>query len=453
MEQLKSDKKILIIGAGLCGSLLAVRLGKLGFNVVLVEKRSDLRKVEVAAGRSINLALSDRGLKALRLVGLEDKVRKFCIPMHGRMIHDGEGNTRFSSYSGRKDEYINSVSRTDLNTVLIEAADVHQNVEIIFDADCIDVNIDTSTADFKLKDGSDLHIDADIIIGADGAGSKVRKEIFEKRSDENLSVEFLEHGYKELEIPAGANGEYQLEKNALHIWPRGSYMIIALPNMDGSFTVTMFNAYKGAHSFEEIDKENGFKEYIENYFPDLLEYVEGLTVSYKENPVGRLGTIKCFPWQDEGKTLIMGDAAHAIVPFYGQGMNAAFEDVTVFSQVLDEEHDSWESVFTSFQERRHPSAVAIADLAIDNFYEMRDHVADPIFIKKRQLEMQMEQEYPAYYSKYSMVTFNENIPYEVAKENGRKQDEYLMELCREQEIKDIDKDLVLQNIEKLIETS
>jgi len=450
IEHLKSDKKILIIGAGLCGSLLAVRLGALGFNVVLVEKRSDLRTVEVGAGLSINLALSDRGLKALRLVGLEEKVREFCIPMRGRMIHGLTGEPWFSSYSGRSDEYINSVSRTDLNTMLIEAADVHENVEIVFDALCVDVNIDASTADFKLKDGTDLHIDADIIIGTDGAGSKVRKEIFEKRSDENLSIEFLEHGYKELEIPAGANGEYLLEKNALHIWPRGSYMIIALPNMDGSFTVTMFNAYKGPQSFEEIDKGDGFRSYIQNHFPDLMAYIDELTVSYKENPVGKLGTIKCFPWQDEGKTLIMGDAAHAIVPFYGQGMNAAFEDVTVFSHVLDQDHENWESVFTSFQEQRHPSAVAIADLAVDNFYEMRDHVSDPVFIKKRKLEMQMEQEFPEYYSKYSMVTFNANIPYQVAKENGRKQDEFLMNLCKDREIEDIDKKEVLVSIDKIL---
>lgn len=449
MDHLKSEKKILIIGAGLCGSLLAVRLGKLGFNVVLVEKRADLRKVEMAAGRSINLALSDRGLKALRLVGLEDRVREFCIPMRGRMIHGVSGQPRFSSYSGRSDEYINSVSRTDLNTILIEEADVHDNVEIIFEADCVNVNIDKSIADFKLKDGKDITIDADIIIGTDGAGSKVRKEIFEKRSDENLSVEFLEHGYKELEIPPGPDGTYQLEKNALHIWPRGSYMIIALPNMNGSFTVTMFNAYKGEHSFEEIDKENGFVNYIESKFPDLMEFIDDLSESYIQNPVGRLGTIKCFPWQDEGKTLIMGDAAHAIVPFYGQGMNAAFEDVTVFSEVLDQEHSDWESVFKMFQTKRHPSAVAIADLAIDNFYEMRDHVADPVFIKKRQLEMQLEQEYPEYYSKYSMVTFNENIPYEQAKEKGRKQDDYLMEICRENDIASIDKEELLNRLKEI----
>jgi len=441
---LDKEKNILIIGAGLCGSLLAIRLGQLGFNVCIIEKRSDLRTSLDDSGRSINLALSDRGLKALRLVGLEERIREICIPMNGRMIHSVEGDLRFSAYSGRSDEYINSVSRNELNRILIEEADSYPNVEILFDHTCTDVNIHESIGHFTI-DGKERVIDTDIIIGTDGAGSKVRKEIFEKRTDESLSVEFLKHGYKELEIPPGENGSYQLEKNALHIWPRGEYMIIALPNMDGSFTVTMFNAYKGNNSFEEVDQK-GFKAYIEKGFKDLLPFMDDLEKSYHENPVGRLGTVKCFPWQDEGKTLIMGDAAHAIVPFYGQGMNAAFEDVTVFNEVLNEGHQDWESLFKAFQTRRHPSAVAIADLAVDNFYEMRDHVADEAFMKKRKLEMKLEQEFPSYYSKYSLVTFKEDLPYEKAKAKGRAQDEYLLNLVKELEISDINLEQLVQHL-------
>ncbi len=440
---LDKEKNILIVGAGLCGSLLAIRLGQLGFNVCLTEKRSDIRTTTVDGGRSINLALSDRGLKALRMVGLEHKIREICIPMYGRMLHFENGETKLSPYSGRQDEYINSVSRNDLNRILIEEADIHPNVEILFDHDCIDVNIDESKAQFTFN-GKERIIDTDIIIGTDGAGSIVRKELFDKRNDEKLSIEFLDHGYKELEIPPGESGGYQIEKNALHIWPRGDYMIIALPNMDGSFTVTMFNAYQGANSFEEID-QTGFRKYIEDGFSDLMPFIEDLEKSYHENPVGKLGTVKCYPWQDEGKTLIMGDAAHAIVPFYGQGMNASFEDVTIFNEVLDQGHENWESLFQAFQTRRHPSAVAIADLAVDNFYEMRDHVADEDFIKKRQLEMKLEQEYPAYYSKYSLVTFKEDLPYEEAKAKGRAQDEYLLKLVKEKALSEID-------LNKLVET-
>ncbi len=430
---MEADSKILIIGAGLCGSLLAIKLGQKGFDVTLIERRKDLRTTRDDSGRSINLALSDRGLKALRMVGLEKKVREICIPMNGRMIHSKHGETWFSSYSGRTTDYINSVSRNDLNRILIEEADIHQNVKILFEHKCIDVDIENSTAKF-ITNGQEYNFSGDLIIGTDGAGSMVRKEIFDKRSDEELSVEFLDHGYKELEIPADENGGYKLEKNALHIWPRGSYMIIALPNMDGSFTVTMFNAHKGDKSFEQIDQKGGFELYIKTEFPDLIPHLNDLLRSYDENPVGKLGTVRCYPWQDDGKTLIMGDAAHAIVPFYGQGMNAAFEDVTVFSEVLDEKHSSWEDVFLAFQERRHPSALAIADLAIDNFYEMRDHVADEAFIKKRKLEMQLEQEFPDYYSKYSLVTFKEDLPYEDAKALGRKQDAFLLDLCRSEEV-------------------
>ena len=427
----KKDK-ILIVGAGLCGTLLALRMAQRGYTVELREKRSDIRAAEFVGGRSINLALSDRGLKALRSAGMEEQILKECIPMHGRMIHGVDGALRLSKYSGRENEYINSVSRGGLNVALLEKADEFDNLTVKFNSSCMHVDLENATAHFKNQDGTEETVVADVVIGTDGAGSAVRRSMMGRTTDLlfNYSQDFLRTGYKELEIPPATDGGFRIEKNALHIWPRGHFMMIALPNLDGSFTVTMFHPYEGEAGFNTLNTPEKVRAFFEKYYPDSLEHLPNLVETYFENPVGTLGTIKCYPWQAFGKVAIMGDAAHAVVPFYGQGMNASFEDVRVFDEILEQHEGDWTTILEKFQEARVENGNAIGDLAKQNEYEMREKVADPIFIKKRGLEMRLEQEYPQYYSKYSLVTFNDDMPYAEAMRLGLLQDEALLELCR-----------------------
>lgn len=449
MSNTKKDK-ILIVGAGLCGTLLALRMAQRGYNVELREKRSDIRAAAFVGGRSINLALSDRGLKALRSAGMEDQILKTCIPMHGRMIHSLDGTLRLSKYSGRENEYINSVSRGGLNVALLEKADAFDNLTVKFDSSCTHVDLETATAHFKNQDGTEETIVADVVIGTDGAGSAVRRSMMSRTTDLlfNYSQDFLRTGYKELEIPPAENGDFRIEKNALHIWPRGHFMMIALPNLDGSFTVTMFHPYEGEAGFNNLNTPEKVRAFFEKYYPDSLEHLPNLVETYFENPVGTLGTIKCYPWQAFGKVAIMGDAAHAVVPFYGQGMNASFEDVRVFDEILEQYEGDWSTILEKFQEARVENGNAIGDLAKQNEYEMREKVADPIFIKKRGLEMRLEQEYPQYYSKYSLVTFNEDMPYAEAMRLGLLQDEALLELCRNVEEPTLEEALaVVSNIQ------
>ena len=449
MSNTKKDK-ILIVGAGLCGTLLALRMAQRGYNVELREKRSDIRAAAFVGGRSINLALSDRGLKALRSAGMEDQILKTCIPMHGRMIHSLDGTLRLSKYSGRENEYINSVSRGGLNVALLEKADAFDNLTVKFDSSCTHVDLEAATAHFTNQDGTEETIVADVVIGTDGAGSAVRRSMMSRTTDLlfNYSQDFLRTGYKELEIPPAENGDFRIEKNALHIWPRGHFMMIALPNLDGSFTVTMFHPYEGEAGFNNLNTPEKVRAFFEKYYPDSLEHLPNLVETYFENPVGTLGTIKCYPWQAFGKVAIMGDAAHAVVPFYGQGMNASFEDVRVFDEILEQYEGDWSTILEKFQEARVENGNAIGDLAKQNEYEMREKVADPIFIKKRGLEMRLEQEYPQYYSKYSLVTFNEDMPYAEAMRLGLLQDEALLELCRNVEEPTLEEALaVVSNIQ------
>jgi kynurenine 3-monooxygenase len=382
--------------------------------------RQDLRKTDISAGRSINLAFSDRGNKAMKLVGIEDKVKALCIPMNGRMLHDKEGNTFLSNYSGRDHEYINSISRGELNGLLLTEAEKHKNVTI---------------QDYHDKD--EFIEDADVIIATDGAGSAMRKSYYLGRKFLfSFSQEYLTHGYKELSILPTKDGDYKTYKNALHIWPRGDFMVIALPNLDGSFTVTLFLSYaKGEYNFNNLTTPEIVTEFFQKEFPDALELMPNLIEDFFENPTAPLGTVKCSPWHFKGNTLLMGDAAHAIVPFYGQGMNASFEDVVEFDKVLDENLDNWEAVFTTYEKSRKKDTDAIADLAIDNFHEMKDHVANPIFQEKRKLEMALEKNFPDdYSSKYSLVTFNEHIGYRQAMLKGRAQDKAILNMLTDNEI-------------------
>ena len=434
------QEHILIIGAGLCGSLLALRMAQRGYRITLVEKRPDLREVHQDAGRSINLAFSDRGMKGIRLVGLEEEVKQLCIPMNGRMLHDTDGNTFFSPYSGRTDEYINSISRTDLNIMLLNAADQFDNLTVHFNLGCKTVTLQEASATFKHYITKEEHtFQGDILLGADGAGSALRKSMYlHKKFLFSFSQNYLNHGYKELSIPAVEGGGYRTEKNALHIWPRGSDMIIALPNLDGSFTVTLFLDYDDApDSFASLNSPEAIQEYFERQFPDAVTLMPNLIQEFQKNPVGPLGTIKCSPWHAYGKTCILGDAAHAIVPFYGQGMNASFEDVVVFDQVLEQYKGDWDAVFKNYEKTRKKDTDAIADLAVDNFHEMKEHTASPLFREKRKLETAFEKEFPNdYFSKYSLVTFNEHIGYQEAMQRGRAQDKAILNLIDDGKLPD-----------------
>jgi kynurenine 3-monooxygenase len=430
--------KTVIVGAGLCGSLLALRLAQRGYKVEVYESRPDLRTTDISAGRSINLALSDRGLKALRLCGMEEKAREICIPMFGRLMHDAKGDTFSSNYSGRENEFINSISRGNLNAILLDAAEEHENVNIHFNVKCENIDIENTIAHFKdynTKESFSVH--ADVIFGADGAGSSLRKSyVSERKFLFSYSQEYLNHGYKELEIPADTSGNHQISKEHLHIWPRGDFMLIALPNMDGSFTVTLFLSYdEGEFNFDNLTTEEKITEFFEKEFPDALALIPNIKEEFINNPTGPLGTVKCSPWSYQGKTLLIGDSSHAIVPFYGQGMNASFEDVFVFDEILSQDLGDWEAVFKAYQKARKHDTDAIAALAIDNYHEMRAHVANPLFKEKRTIEMDLEKTFPAEYSsKYSLVTFNEQIGYDEAMNRGRAQDKALLNMIADDTI-------------------
>ncbi|NNE27601.1 MAG: FAD-dependent monooxygenase [Saprospiraceae bacterium] len=425
-------KDVVIIGAGLAGTLMAIRLAQRGHKVDLYEKRPDLRKTDISAGRSINLALSDRGLQALAMADLDDKAKELVIPMHGRMIHSIDGHKTLYRYSGREEDWINSISRPGLNSLLLDETEKYDGLQVYFDHDA--ARVDTINKDITIKTSdatAKLDVSDKIVIGADGAGSSLRREM-QRRSNQlryNFSQTFLDTGYKELCLPAGPDGTFQIEKNALHIWPRDGFMMIALPNLDASFTVTLFMRFDGPNGFDTIQSDDqihalfdkNFKN-VKNFFPDLIH-------EYRTNPSSSLGTIRCYPWQIDGQFLLIGDAAHAIVPFYGQGMNCSFEDCLILDRCIDADEGNWDAILKNFQSIRKQDADAIADLAEDNFYEMRDATADPVFNKKRQIELALEQEYPEYYSKYSLVTFKEEIPYHKAMALGRKQDEVLMKIA------------------------
>jgi kynurenine 3-monooxygenase len=424
---------IIIVGAGLSGSLLGLRMAQRGFKVSIFEKRPDMRKATISAGRSINLALSDRGIRALKMVGMGAELLDIAVPMHGRMIHPLGGDALMAKYSGREGEFINSISRGDLNIMLLNKAETFDNLSIQFNANCLNVNLKEAIATFEnTENGTTFDLQGDIIIGTDGTNSAIRQNMMTERGMLfNYSQEFLSHGYKELNIPPETS--HVLEKNALHIWPRGEYMMIALPNPQGDFTATIFMSYEGKNAFNNLKTPEDVIAFFQDSFPDVLPLIPDLTAQYFANPLGSLITIKCFPWQAHGKSLMMGDAAHAIVPFYGQGMNCSFEDVYVFDELMEKHGTNWNALFADFEALRKPNADAIADLAIDNFYEMRDHTANPIFLRKRQLETKLEQQFKDYFSKYSLVTFREDVPYREAMLQGRAQDEILMSICTENE--------------------
>lgn len=421
--------KVIIIGAGLCGTLLALRLAQRGYRVDMYERRSDMRKKTISAGRSINLALSDRGLKGLSLAGIKDDILPLVIPMHGRMIHAVDGNENLVRYSGRDGEWINSVSRGGLNMVLLDKAEATGLVRVHFEVGCEGADLENGTVTLKeLIGGRTYTASASAIFGTDGANSAIRNAMLadSARHRFDFSINYLPTAYKELEIPPGPEGAFRLEKNALHIWPGDGFMMIALPNLDGSFTVTLFLPHTGEISFEKLRTDSDITSFFLKYFPSATPHMPDLVNDFRANPTSALGTVKCYPWSVHGKFLLMGDAAHAVVPFYGQGMNASFEDVFVLDELIDKHRGDWPSIFAEYQQTRKQDADAIADLAVENELEMRSATADPVFLLKRKIELRLEQSHRDYFSKYSMVTFREDLPYSYAMKRGRAQDQVLM---------------------------
>jgi kynurenine 3-monooxygenase len=433
-------KNIIIVGAGLAGSLLSVYLGKLGYNVSVYEKRPDMRKVELGGGRSINLALSTRGIHALKEVGLYDEIKKISIPMYGRMIHSPYGSAQLQPYGKDETEYINSVSRADLNKKLMDLAEVTRDgsgkVKIHFNERCSEMDFGKGEVRFvNEKDPDSVSTRHDIVIAADGVTSAVRMEML-KVPRFDFSQEYENYGYKELSIPPSENGEFRMYKNALHIWPRGSYMLIALPNMDGSYTCTLFLAFDkdlgGENSFEHLNSEERVIEFFRENFPDAFEMMPKLVEEFFNNPTGSLITIKCFPWSMGGKVTLLGDSCHGMVPFFGQGMNAAFEDCTYLVNFVKKYEGNWEKIFNEYQLSRKPDTDAISFMARENFIEMRDLVADPRFQLKKKIEKELQLKHPdTFIPKYSMVTFH-RIPYSVALKRGKIQEEILNELTNEE---------------------
>jgi kynurenine 3-monooxygenase len=372
---MNSSKHIAISGAGLVGSLLSIYLAKRGYKVTVFERRGDMRTSDYVGGRSINLALSNRGIQALEEVGVAEEMKAVSIPMHGRVMHDVQGNLSFQPY-GKQGQFINSVSRSALNIVLMNKAEA-LGVEFLFNQRIVKVDLDKTILSTVDSQQSTIDRSFDLIIGADGAFSAVRSA-FQITDRFDYSQDYIDHGYKELHIPPGAAGSFQLEKNALHIWPRESFMMIALPNPDGSFTCTLFFPFEGPASFSKLTQNSEIQQFFNSTFPDAVKLMPALLEDYNTNPTSSLVTVRCYPWV-KNNTLLIGDAAHAIVPFFGQGMNAGFEDCRVLNDLLNRYDDNWQEVLPVFQNERKKNTDAIAQLALDNFIEMRDLVAMPRF--------------------------------------------------------------------------
>ena len=424
--------KFVLIGSGLAGGLMAAYLGRRGYEVELYERRGDPREGNIVGGRSINLALSTRGIYALEQLGIADEVLRHAIPMRGRMIHDKSGTLHFSPYDRDPNKFINSIGRAALNTTVIEAAQRYPNVRVHFNRRCTEIDLEQAIAHFEISSvraavsaatpQKIVRAHSDAVIGVDGAFSTVRLSMQRKIPGFTYDESYLAHGYKELTIPPRADGSWQMEKNALHIWPRKSFMMIALPNPDGSFTCTLFWEFEGPRSFATTTTDDSIRRFFEEEFPDAVPLMPALLEDFKTNPTGSLVTIRCAPWFFKDKVALVGDAAHAVVPFYGQGMNAAFEDCVVLDKCLAEFPQDRHRAFAEYFSRRKENTDALADLAIENFIEMRDKTASRVFRAKKKLDHLLEGLLPGIYLPlYTMVTFT-RIPYAKAARRAQLQD-------------------------------
>lgn len=428
-NQTRQQETITLIGAGLAGCALAIYLAKRGFKVDIYERRADIRQENFSGGRSINLTLSARGIHVLKELNLYKKVMKIAIPLKGRTIHAINGNLTFQPYGKRSEEVLYSIDRNKFNHLLLDEVEKYENVRIHFNQKCMDM--DFARQELKLRHAitdRETIVKANPVIGTDGSASSLRMAMLRLRGF-NFSQSYLDHGYKELTIAAGQNNQFLMDKNSLHIWPRGQYMLNGFPNLDGTFTCILFAPFHGEYSFENLDTKEKVVDFFKSQFPDVLPLMPNLVEKYFEKSAGSLITIKCNPWYIEDKALLLGDAAHAIVPFYGQGMNCGLEDCAYLDECIEKYGNNWKTVFPEFERLRKANTDAIADLSIENYTELRDRVSDPKFLLKKKVEQALGEKYSRIFTpKYSMIAF-QRIPYAEAQSIARIQDRILEELC------------------------
>ncbi|OYT72897.1 MAG: kynurenine 3-monooxygenase [Chloracidobacterium sp. CP2_5A] len=424
-SDLMAGPSFTVCGAGLAGTLAALYLARQGSRVTLYERNPDMRATSVPRGRSINLALSTRGLHALEAIGLAQVIRPLAIPMRGRMIHSPQGDLTFQPYGRSAEETIFSISRHQLNCALLDAAAGCPNLEIHFSSRCVGLNLSAMTLDIEDAQARvTRQVSAQTVVGADGSFSSIRQAL-QRAGRYDYSQSFLPHGYKELTIPALPDGSHALAKNYLHIWPRQDFMLIALPNLDGSFTCTLFLAYEGAESFAQLTEDDAIRDFFDRRFPDVTPLMPTLLEDFKRNPTGAMVTIRCFPWQYAGRVVLVGDAAHAVVPFYGQGMNASFEDCFVLDACLRRHNGDTAAAFLDYQRQRKVNTDALAELAYENYLEMRAKVASPWFLLRRRLEYALSGVLgDRFLPLYTMVSFT-RIPYAEARARAQRQDRWL----------------------------
>jgi kynurenine 3-monooxygenase len=421
------EKEVIIVGAGLAGSLWAIYLTNAGYKVSIYESRSDIRKAEIKAGKSINLALSDRGWNALQQAKIDELIKPIAIPMSGRVMHSTTGDLTYQAY-GKENQAIYSISRGDLNKKMVEIA-TEKGAQLFYNEKCIDTDTNKGIVTFQNSITKEIKtVKADLIFGADGAFSKVRYAGMQKLPRFNYSQKYIEDGYKELLLPANENGNYKLDKNALHIWPRGRFMLIALPNDDGSFTCTLFMPYEGGeNAFDSLDSDEKVTNFFKNPFPDFYDMMPNLLENWHAHPLSSLAIIRCFPWTNK-TTALIGDAAHATVPFYGQGMNASFEDCFVLNELMLKHNHDWPTIFNEYEMVRKPDGDAIQDLSLHNYYVMRDYVSDPKFLLQKKIEARIFEKHPdKWMPLYSQVTFSQ-IRYSQAWNVGMKQEAIMKEI-------------------------
>lgn len=441
------QKTATIVGAGLVGSLWAVYLSKAGYKVTIFERRNDLRKADISAGKSINLALSVRGWKAFENAGVKDEIKKIAIPMHGRTMHDVKGNLTFQPY-GLEGEAIYSVSRAGINCTLMDIAENQGNAIIKYNQKCIGADLENGIVTLKdYKTGNIYTHKSDVVFGTDGAFSAIRTKAMQKSPRFNYSQKYIEDGYREILLPANEDGSYKLDVNTLHIWPRGRYMLIALPNEDGSFTCTLFLPFEGhTNSFDKLNTKDEVNAFFEEKFPDFYKLMPEIGEQWEDHPLSSLAIIRCYPWT-VGKVALMGDAAHATVPFYGQGMNAGFEDCTIMWELIQKHNEDWETIFEEYQILRKPDGDAVQDLSLHNYYVMRDFVADPEFLLQKRFERRIQELYPnKYMPLYSQVSFS-NIRYSEAWNKGMVQDAFIKKIMKENDVEAL---MHQQKIDELI---
>jgi kynurenine 3-monooxygenase len=446
---MENSKKATIIGAGLVGSLWAVYLKKAGYAVDIYERRSDMRLIKLSAGRSINLAMSYRGWKALDDIGIGDQIREIAIPMHGRTLHGLDGKTTYQPY-GNAGQAIYSVSRGAINCKLMDIATEDDNIHIHFNEECILMDAKNGKATFKNTVTRVItESQSSLVFATDGTFSAARYNGMQKLDKFDYSQKYIADGYREILLPANEDGSYKLEKETLHIWPRGRFMMIALPNFDGSYTCTLFMPFEGhEYCFNNLTTKEKVADFFKELFPDFYEMMPNVADTWEDFPLSSLAIIRCFPWT-HGKMALMGDAAHATVPFYGQGMNCGFEDCSVLWELMQQHGDDWDSIFTDYQNQRKPNGDAMQDLSLQNYIVMRDRVNDPNFLLLQKIERRINFLYPsAYFPLYSMVSFS-NIEYQTALKKGNEQEKMIINLIAEN---NITQDTSDQNIDDIIHT-